>query len=80
MFFLAPVFYFISYLIFLINDQVYPLYKWLSIALFIFVGFLFILVWILGEYVGRIYDESKGRPIYIEDKCPKRTEEESLRN
>jgi polyisoprenyl-phosphate glycosyltransferase len=58
---------FLFYIIYdiLINSQVYPLYKWLSIALFIFVGFLFILVWVLGEYIGRIYDESKGRPIYV---------------
>lgn len=58
---------FFSYIIFdiIVNNNVYPLYKWLSVALFIFIGFLFILVWILGEYIGRIYEESKGRPIYV---------------
>ena len=47
------------------NDMVYPLYKWLSVITFIFTGFLFILIWILGEYIGKIYDEVKDRPIYL---------------
>jgi glycosyltransferase involved in cell wall biosynthesis len=47
------------------NDMVYPLYKWLSVVTFIFTGFLFVLIWILGEYIGKIYDEVKDRPIYL---------------
>jgi len=46
-------------------DELYPLFKWLSIVMFIFIGFLFILVWIMAEYVGQIYNETKGRPIYV---------------
>lgn len=49
----------------LVFNEIYPLYKWLSVVTFIFVGFLFILVWILAEYVGQIYNEAKGRPIYV---------------
>lgn len=30
-----------------------------------FNGFVLVMLGILGEYVGRIYDESKGRPLYI---------------
>lgn len=48
-----------------INNVVYPLYKWLSVITFIFTGFLFILIWILGEYIGKIYNEVKDRPIYL---------------
>ncbi|MFK5971381.1 MAG: glycosyltransferase family 2 protein [Candidatus Marithrix sp.] len=48
-----------------INNVYYPLYKWLVVFLFIFIGFQFMLLWILGEYIGRIYDESKQRPLYV---------------
>lgn len=48
-----------------LHDVVYPLYKWLSVVTFIFTGFLFILIWILGEYIGKIYNEVKNRPIYL---------------
>jgi dolichol-phosphate mannosyltransferase len=49
----------------LINDVYYHLYKLLVDVIFIFIGFLFILIWILGEYIGRIYHEVKGRSLYI---------------
>ncbi len=48
-----------------LHDTVYPLYKWLSVVTFILTGFLFVLIWILGEYTGKIYNEVKGRPIYL---------------
>jgi glycosyltransferase involved in cell wall biosynthesis len=40
---------------------------WMSLValLIIFNGALFLLVGILGEYVGRIYDEVKARPLYL---------------
>ncbi|MBN1951917.1 MAG: glycosyltransferase family 2 protein [Bacteroidales bacterium] len=49
----------------IINDVYYHLYKLLVDIIFIFIGFLFILIWILGEYIGRIYHEVKGRNLYI---------------
>jgi glycosyltransferase involved in cell wall biosynthesis len=49
----------------LINHVNYPLYKWLVVALFLLLGFMFILLWIVAEYIGRIFDETKGRPIYV---------------
>jgi hypothetical protein len=30
-------------------------------------GAQFILLWILGEYVGRIYNEARRRPLYVVD-------------
>jgi len=43
----------------------YPLFKWLVTILYIFIGVLFILLWILGEYIGRMYEELKGRPLFV---------------
>jgi len=47
------------------NDVAYPLYKWISVISFVFIGILFILIWIMGEYIGKIYEESKDRPLYV---------------
>lgn len=49
----------------LITGVYYPLYKWLSIAGFGVMGLQFIFLWILGEYIGRIYNETRERPLYI---------------
>jgi len=49
----------------LLHNTEYPLYKWITVVTLIFIGFQFILMWILGEYVGRIYDEAKARPLYV---------------
>lgn len=60
---------FLIYMIFdiLINNTRYELYKFLTVTLFIFTGFQFILMWLLGEYIGRIYDENKNRPLFVID-------------
>ena len=43
----------------------YPLFKWLSVLGFGFMWLQFIFIWIVGEYVGRIYNETRDRPLYI---------------
>ena len=50
-----------------VNNIYYHLYKWLSVMLFIFMGFLFMLMWVIGEYIGKIYDEVRDRPLYVID-------------
>ncbi|MDD5213891.1 MAG: glycosyltransferase family 2 protein [Candidatus Gracilibacteria bacterium] len=64
---------FISFLFFcyifidaVFNKVPYPLYKWLSVIGFGFMGLQFVFMWIMGEYIGRIYNETRDRPIYIE--------------
>ncbi|MEW9701006.1 glycosyltransferase family 2 protein [Paenibacillus sp. SI8] len=44
---------------------------WNGIAIIqlIFSGFILIILGVVGEYIGRIYDESKGRPLYIVRDC-----------
>jgi dolichol-phosphate mannosyltransferase len=43
----------------------YPLFKWLVTVIYIFMGVQFLLLWIIGEYIGRIFEQQKGRPLYI---------------
>jgi dolichol-phosphate mannosyltransferase len=47
------------------NHADYPLYKWLVVVLFGFTGAQFVFVWLVGEYVARIYNDVRKRPIYI---------------
>ena len=43
---------------------------WTSIivAITFFAGVQLLSLWVISEYIGRIYDEAKGRPQYIIDK------------
>ena len=43
----------------------YPLFKWLITIIYIFMGVQFLLMWLLGEYIGRMYEQQKSRPLYI---------------
>lgn len=43
----------------------YPLFKWLVTIIYIFMGVQFMLLWLIGEYIGRMYEYNKGRPLYI---------------
>jgi dolichol-phosphate mannosyltransferase len=50
----------------MVNRQPYALNKWLTVVLFGFMGVAFIFLWIVGEYVGRIYHDTRRRPLYVE--------------
>ncbi len=60
---------FLAYIIYdsLANEVMYPLYKWLIVVILMFMGLLFILLWILSEYICRIYRKQHSRPLYIID-------------
>jgi dolichol-phosphate mannosyltransferase len=49
----------------IINGVYYHLYKWLVVVLFIFMGFMFMLFWVIGEYIGKIYDDVRKRPLFV---------------
>ncbi len=49
----------------LITGAYYHLYKWLVVILFILMGFMFMLFWVIGEYIGKIYDDVRQRPLYV---------------
>ena len=49
----------------LITGAYYHLYKWLMVILFIFMGFMFMLFWVIGEYIGKIYDDVRKRPLFV---------------
>jgi hypothetical protein len=42
-----------------------PMEYALLAAVFLMGGFMFLCVGVLGEYVGRVYDEVRGRPLSI---------------
>lgn len=50
------------------NRITYPLFKWLVTIIYIFMGIQFLLLWLIGEYIGRIFEQQKGRPLYIIEK------------
>ncbi|MCS7461587.1 glycosyltransferase family 2 protein [Paenibacillus doosanensis] len=49
----------------LFTDAAIPGWTSITIIQLIFNGFILIILGIVGEYIGRIYDETKGRPLYI---------------
>jgi len=51
----------------LINNVYYPLFKWLVTTIYIFMGIQFLLLWLIGEYIGRIHEQQKNRPLYLVD-------------
>lgn len=65
----AIVFIYMTYQM-IMHKAHYQLSAWLSLAGFTLVGIQSFALWLLGEYVGRIYQESQSRPLYIiEHRC-----------
>jgi len=55
------------YMIFntLFTEKAYLLSQWALLLVLFGVGIQFFMFWFLGEYISRIYDQSKDRPLYI---------------
>lgn len=45
----------------------YPLFKWVSVLIYVATGFQFLFLWLIGTCAGRLYTEQKKRPAYIVD-------------
>lgn len=60
-------FIFLLYVLYLVLFTNATIKGWSSVVsiMLIFNGFILIMLGVLGEYVGRIYEETKGRPLYI---------------
>lgn len=63
-------FLFFLYLLYrsIFDNQFYKLLEWLAVVNYVLIGVLFIFIWIIAEYIGKIYDEVRQRPLYIIDK------------
>lgn len=53
----------------LFTESVVAGWNGIAIIQLFFSGFILIILGLVGEYIGRIYDESKGRPLYIVRDC-----------
>ncbi len=49
----------------LLTQQVYSANQWTLLLILFMLGLQFFMFWFLGEYISRIYDQSKDRPLYI---------------
>ncbi len=48
-----------------VHGTYFSLATWLVEALIYMVGVQFLMLWLLGEYIGRIHEQQKERPLYI---------------
>ena len=56
------VFFFVKKLLYGLNP---PGYASLIVSIFFLAGIQLITLGVIGEYVGRIFEEAKGRPMYV---------------
>ena len=49
----------------ILYSQTFPLYVIAFLILYILLGMIFIMVWILGEYIARIYEINRNSPVYV---------------
>lgn len=63
--FTGVIFLFYLMINFLFFDQFYKLLEWLVVVIYIFVGFLFVLIWIVSEFIGKVYKSQAGMSSYV---------------